>query len=501
MHLVDAFAPSGDMFRDSFVNRTIPLILAVALFMENMDSTVIATSLPAIATDIGTSPIALKLALTAYLVSLAVFIPISGWMADRFGAKNVFRAAIAVFVVGSVACAISNSLPAFVVSRFLQGMGGAMMTPVGRLVLVRSTPKNELVAAMSWLTIPALVGPLVGPPVGGFITTYFTWHWIFLINVPIGVIGMWLATRFLPETDSIGVPPLDVPGFILSGIAASGVVFGLSVVSLPALPPLVGVVTLVIGLLAGLIYLRHAKVAPHPLLALRLFRNQVFRSAVVGGSLFRIGIGAVPFLLPLMLQIGFGLTPFQSGMITFVSAMGAIGMKLVTAWLFRVAGFRRVLILGSLISGATIAIYGFFSPETSYPVMLAILLVGGFIRSMFFTGVNALAYAEVSEADASKATPITAVFQQISIALGVAVAGGILEVCTQLHGGPLVLGDFHTAFFLVAAISATAAFFFIELPADAGSAVSGHKGRATREIEPPSGSSQTSAPLTSRRPD
>jgi MFS family permease len=180
----------------SALNRTVPLILAVALFMENMDSTVIATSLPAIAVDIGTSPIALKLALTAYLVSLAIFIPISGWMADRFGAKNIFRAAIAVFVMGSVACAISNSLPTFVVSRLLQGMGGAMMTPVGRLVLVRSTPKSGLVAAMSWLTIPALVGPLVGPPVGGFITTYFTWHWIFLINVPIGLIGIALATRF-----------------------------------------------------------------------------------------------------------------------------------------------------------------------------------------------------------------------------------------------------------------------------------------------------------------
>lgn len=486
---------------DRFVDRTIPLILAVALFMENMDSTVIATSLPAIAADIGTSPIALKLALTAYLVSLAVFIPVSGWMADRFGAKNVFRAAIAVFVVGSVACAMSNSLPTFVLSRFLQGMGGAMMTPVGRLVLVRATPKNQLVAAMSWLTVPALVGPLIGPPVGGFITTYFTWHWIFLINVPIGVIGMWLATRFLPETDSIGVPPLDVPGFILSGVAASGVVFGLSVVSLPALPPMVGVTTLVVGLIAAVVYLRHAKVAPNPLLALGLFKNQVFRAAVVGGSFFRIGIGAVPFLLPLMLQIGFGLTPFQSGMITFVSALGAIGMKLVTAWVFRKAGFRRTLIVGSLVSGATIAVYGFLTPETSYPLMLATLLIGGFIRSMFFTGVNALAYAEVSDADTSKATPITAVFQQISVALGVAAAGGILEVSTQFHGGPLMLVDFHTAFFVVAAISAMASFFFIGLAADAGNAVSGHGGRAARGIEPAPGSPQTTAPVTSNRSD
>ncbi|WP_019170492.1 MFS transporter [Pseudaminobacter salicylatoxidans] len=482
------------------MNRTIPLILAVALFMENMDSTVIATSLPAIAADIGTSAIALKLALTSYLVSLAIFIPVSGWMADRFGAKNVFRAAIAVFVLGSIACAVSNSLAAFVLSRFLQGMGGAMMTPVGRLVLIRSTPKHDLVAAMTWLTIPALVGPLVGPPVGGFITTYFSWHWIFLINVPIGIIGMWLATRFLPQTETTGAPPLDAPGFILSGIAASGIVFGLSVVSLPALPPIIGITTVAIGLIASVIYLRHARVAPHPLLALSLFRNQVFRSAVVGGSLFRVGIGAVPFLLPLMLQIGFGLTPFQSGMITFVSALGAIGMKLVTAWVFRRSGFRQVLIFGSLISAATIGVYGFFTPETSYPLMLSILLVGGFIRSMFFTGVNALAYAEVSEADTSKATPITAVFQQISIALGVAIAGGILEVCTQFHGGPLVLSDFHIAFYLVAAISAAASLFFIGLPADAGSAVSGHGGRTGRpsETQPPTTSSRPLAPNRSK---
>jgi len=456
------------------VNRIVPLVLAVALFMENMDSTVIATSLPAIAVDINTSPIALKLALTAYLVSLAIFIPVSGWMADRFGAKNIFRTAIAVFMVGSVACALSNSLAAFVVARFLQGMGGAMMTPVGRLVLVRATPKKDLVAAMSWLSIPALVGPLVGPPVGGFITTYFSWHWIFLINVPIGVVGIWLATRFLPMTPSSVTPRLDVPGFILSGIAASGVVFGLSVMGLAALPPYVGIVTTVVGLLSGVAYLFHARHAVNPLLALNLFDNQTFRACVLGGGLFRIGIGAVPFLLPLMLQIGFGLTPFQSGMITFVSAIGALGMKLVTTWVFRVGGFRNVLVLGSLISAISVGINGLFTPETPYALILAVLLVGGFLRSMFFTGINALTYAEISPEDTSKATPIAAVAQQLSIALGVAVAGGILETSTHFHGGTLTLTDFHIAFFIVAGISALAAIWFVRLAPDAGSAVSGH---------------------------
>lgn len=215
-----ASPPIAQPVPDRALKRTIPLILAVALFMENMDSTVIATSLPAIAADIDTSPIALKLALTAYLVSLAIFIPISGWLADRFGAKRIFRIAIAVFVIGSVACAVSGSLGEFVAARFLQGMGGAMMTPLARLVLVRATPRRELVTAMAWLTIPGLIGPLVGPPVGGFITTFFTWHWIFLINVPIGVVGIFLAGRFLPDVELTPSPPLDVAGFLLSAIAA-----------------------------------------------------------------------------------------------------------------------------------------------------------------------------------------------------------------------------------------------------------------------------------------
>ncbi|MHC1549922.1 DHA2 family efflux MFS transporter permease subunit [Phyllobacterium sp. K27] len=457
------------------MNRVVPLVLAVALFMEQMDSTVISTSLPAIAADIGTSPIALKLALTAYLVSLAVFIPVSGWMADRFGAKNVFRAAIVVFVLGSIACAVSNSLLAFVISRFLQGVGGAMMTPVGRLVLVRSTPRNELVSAMAWLTMPALIGPLLGPPVGGFLTTYFSWHWIFLINVPIGIIGIWFATRYLPSVETLVRRPLDVIGFFLSGTAASGVVFGLSVVSLPALPSWIGLTTLAVGVISTVLYLFHARNKPEPLLALDLFKNQVFRASIVGGSLFRIGVGAVPFLLPLMFQIGFGMTPFQSGMITFVSALGAMSMKLVTKWFYAKTGFRNSLMYGSVVAAAFIAVNGLFTPATPYWIMILLLLAGGFFRSLFFTGTNALAYADIPNEQTSQATPISSVAQQISIALGVAVAGGILEISTKLHGGPLQLSDFHMAFFIVAAISGLACLSFRGLKADAGAEVSGHR--------------------------
>lgn len=457
------------------MNRIIPLILAVALFMENMDSTVIATSLPAIAVDIHTSPIALKLALTAYLVSLAIFIPISGWMADRFGAKNVFRAAIAVFIAGSVACAFSNSLTAFVISRFLQGMGGAMMTPVGRLVLVRATPKSDLVAAMSWLTVPALVGPLVGPPIGGFITTYFTWHWIFLINVPVGIVGYILSGIYLPEIRAAAPPPLDWTGFLLSAVAASGTMFGLSVVSLPALPPVIGIVATVIGLLCGVLYVRHARRHPTPLLDLKLFRDSAFRAASIGGTLFRISVGAVPFLMPLMLQVGFGLTPFQSGLVTFTGAIGAITTKFIAKRVLTFAGFRTTLIVASICGAALTFVNGLFTPATPFWFMSGVLLVAGFARSFFFTSVNALSFADIPDADASKATSMSAVLQQISLAMGVAVAGAILEVETSLTGSPLELRDFQIAFMVISVLTLAAVIPFIAMAKNAGSTVSGHR--------------------------
>lgn len=455
--------------------RVTPLILAVALFMEQMDSTVIATSLPAIAADIGTEPIALKLALTAYFVALAIFIPISGWMADRFGAKNIFRLAILVFMLGSLACSFSFSLESFVVSRFFQGIGSSMMTPVGRLLLVRSTPRSELVGAMAWLTIPALLGPLTGPLIGGFLTTYLSWHWIFWINIPIGIAGIILAGIFLKVPDARIPRPIDAVGFILAGIAFAGCVFGLSVVSLPALPLVYGYLTIAIGAVSGIFYFLHAKRTTFPLLDPALLRHKLFRASILGGSFFRIGVGAVPFLLPLMLQLGFGLNPFQSGAITFVSAIGAIMSKFIAEQVFARFGFPRILGFAALFGGLLIAAQGLFSIDTPIPVMMAVLLAGGVLRSVFFTGTNALGYADVSDEEASQATAIVAVCQQLSIAFGVAVAGGILEVSTRMHGGELSLFDFQLAFFVVGGLSALAGLIYWRLPADAGHDVSGHK--------------------------
>lgn len=457
------------------MNRITPLILAVALFMEQMDSTVISTALPAIATDLGVGPITLKLALTSYMVALAIFIPVSGWMADRYGAKKIFRAAILVFIAGSILCAMSQSLLTFVGARFLQGMGGAMMTPVGRLVLLRTTKRSELVSAMALLTIPALVGPLTGPPIGGFITTYFSWQWIFLINVPIGVLGVWLSTIYLPEVPPTSTPAIDIKGFFYMAFATSGVVFGLSVISLPALPLQVGFGAVAIGLISGTLYVRHARQHSTPLLDLELFRNRAFRASITGGSIFRIATGAIPFLMPLMLQFGFGMTPFQSGLITFIGAIGAITTKFMARRVFAAAGFRTVLIVAALGGAAMTAANAFFTPATPHIVIMGFLLVAGFCRSFFFTGVNSLGYADIEDEQASQATSMSSVMQQVSLALGVAVAAAILEANIALHGRELSLADFHLAFTIVAALSLLAVIPFIGLARDAGAAVSGHR--------------------------
>ena len=304
-----------------------PLIVAVALFMENMDSTVIATSLPAIARDIGTDPLALKLAVTSYLLSLAIFLPVSGWTADRFGARTVFRAAIGVFMLGSIGCALSSSLSQFVLARIIEGMGGAMMTPVGRLILVRSVDKRELINAMVWVTLPALIGPLLGPPVGGFITTYISWHWIFFINIPIGITGIVLATIFIEDVRAKAPDPFDAVGMVLAGLGIGGLAFGGSVLGLDFLPLPVVLALIAGGAAATFAYVVHARRTPAPVLDLSLLKIPTLRASVLGGFIYRCGIGAIPFLLPLLLQLGFKLTAFQSGLITLSSALGAMGMK------------------------------------------------------------------------------------------------------------------------------------------------------------------------------
>ena len=457
-------------------DRIVPLIVATALFMENMDSTVIATSLPAIARALGTNPLALKLAVTSYLLSLAICIPASGWTADRLGARNVFRAAIAVFVLGSIGCAASHSLEQFVFARIVQGMGGAMMTPVGRLIMVRSIDKKLLVNAMSLVTMPALIGPICGPPLGGFITTYFSWHWIFLINVPIGLVGIAMASRYIANVRVEHHDPFDFVGFMLSGLAIAGLAFGLSAMGLEFLPTGVVAALLCVGAIAAVAYVIHAKHAPAPILDLSLLRLPTFRASIFGGFLFRLGIGALPFLLPLLLQIGFDLTPFQSGLITFTTALGSMFMKAAVASVLNRFGYRNVLLYNALISSVFLAACATFVPGMPFAAMIAILLSGGFFRSLQFTSINTIAYAEIEPPKMSRATAMVAVAQQLALSTGVAVGALVVEITLRLKGSPAMgASDFPPAFLAVSLLSASAALIFYRLAPDAGAELSGRK--------------------------
>lgn len=457
-------------------SRLIPLIIASALFMENMDSTVIATSLPAIARDLGTDPIVLKLAFTTYLLSLTVFIPVSGWLADRFGSRHVFRVAIAVFTLGSLACGMANSLGGLVAARALQGIGGAMMVPVGRIILLRTVPKSELVDALAWLTIPALIGPLVGPPVGGFITDTFGWRWVFWMNLPFGILAFVLATVLMPDTTVDKVPKLDTTGFILSGLGLSCFIFGLTVIGRGLLPGWTPTLLVVVGAVLVGLYVRHARRTPHPILDLSLLRIETFRAGVVGGSLFRIGVGAVPFLLPLMFQLAYGMSAFESGMITFVAAAGAISMKLGAARMIRRFGFRRLLLVNGLLASASISIMGLLSSSTPYVLAISLLFAGGFLRSLQFTALNAMSYSDVDHQQASYATSLYTVVQQLSLSMGVVLAAFVLEAAQWVRGEVVLTPmDFTIAFAVVAACSVTACLQFLTLSPGAGEAVSGKR--------------------------
>lgn len=454
----------------------VPLIVACALFMENLDATVLSTALPAIARDLHEDPIQLKLALTSYLLTLAVFIPASGWFADRFGARLIFRLAIGIFALGSACCGFANSTGFLVAARALQGIGGAMMVPVGRLVILRTVPRSEIVGALAWLTIPALIGPVIGPPVGGFITTFFTWRWIFWINLPIAALGLVLATLFIPDVFGEEITKFDFSGFLFSGLGLSALVSASAALDAHVVSPLLVVSLVVLGLAGIGLYVWHARRAVAPILDLALLRYPTFRAGAAGGSLFRIGVGAVPLLLPLLLQLGFGFSPLRSGLLTFVTALGAIGMKVAASRILRQWGFRRVLIFNSIVSAVFVAAPAAFTPAMSIPLMIAVLFIGGFFRSLEFTCINAISYAEIEQAKMSAATSLQSVLQQFSLSMGVTVGASALQLTLALRGSStLRAAEFWPAFLVIGAISLLATFSFARLPRYAGEELAGRK--------------------------
>jgi EmrB/QacA subfamily drug resistance transporter len=457
------------------------LIVASALFMEQLDGTVLATALPTMARSFHADPLHMNVALTSYLLTLAMFIPASGRLADRFGSRTVFRAAIAMFIIGSIACAQAPSLAFLVAARMLQGAGGAMMSPVGRLVLLRAVSKAELVTAMAWLMIPATIGPIVGPPVGGFIVTYLSWHWIFYINVPIGCAGILLVTRYIEEMREPTRTPFDLLGLILAGTALASLMFGIEMASRGVGSGVVTGGLVGVGVVAAGLYALHARHHAHPMLDVRMMRIPTFRLSVICGSLSRIGVGAMPFLLPMMLQLGFGFSAVHSGLITFMSSVGSLAMRLAAPVFLRRLGFRNVLVWIGLVATVLLAATAAFRPTWPVAVIYGVLLLGGFFQSLQFMAYNTIAYAEVPRPRMSTATSFYTTFQQMSLTLGIAVSAAVLAASIRVLGHPQpLLSDFSVAFLVVAGIALAAPVLSLRLDRSAGDEMCGHRTHAAK---------------------
>lgn len=459
-----------------------PLVIAAlvagAFYMETLDGTVIATALPQMAQSFRTSPIALSSGMSAYMLALAVFIPISGWIADRFGARTVFATAIGVFTFASILCGFSNNVWEFTAVRVLQGTGGAMMVPVGRLVVLHNTEKEDLLRAIACITWPALVAPVLGPPLGGFITTYASWRWIFYLNVPLGIAGVVLACIFVPNNRPTERPALDVGGFLLSGTACTMLMYGMDLIGRHGASWLLSGSMLAGSLIVGALAVRHARRHPQPLIDLSSLKIRTFSVMIGGGSLFRIAIAAVPFLLPLMFQVGFGLNAFQSGLLVLALFVGNVAMKPLTTPILRRFGFRSVLVVNGILTAVTILGCAFLTPSTPRMMILLTLFCGGLCRSMQFTSINTLGFADMPKAKLSGANTFFSMLQQLSMAFGIAFGAVALQVALLLrnHGsGNLNMTDFRLAFIFTAAIAAGAVFDFFKLEARAGAVVSGHE--------------------------
>jgi EmrB/QacA subfamily drug resistance transporter len=455
--------------------RTIALVIASALFMEQLDATVLVTALPTMARDLHASAPSMSSALTAYLLTLAIFIPASGWIADRFGAKQVFLAAMGMFIAGSALCGVAPNLTVLTLTRALQGMGGAMMIPVSRLVLLRSVKPEEMVSAMSWLLLPALLGPILGPPLGAVIMEWLGWRWIFYINVPISLIGAALIAIYIDDVREPRPEPFDVRGFVLSGVGLGCLFLGLEGAghgeSWVKIAPL-----FVIGLAAGGLYIAHARRHPHAILDLTLLKIPTFKLALISGSLTRITQGAQPFLLALLLQMGFGLSPLQSGVTMVATSVGALSMKALAPKILRRFGFRNGLIIGGVLASAVYATCGLFRPSWPEPALLAVLLVAGACMSFQFSAFNSIAFDGVERSRSGAAMGFHTTFQQFMLSVGVATGSSALSVAMAVRGHARpALGDFSVAFFVVTVISLSATYWNWRFDPTAGQAISGHR--------------------------
>ena len=460
----------------------VPAIIGAALLMQTLNATVLANALPTMARSLHEDPVRLNTAITVYLLASAVFLPISGWAADRFGAKRVFLFAIVAYAASCAGCGIAQNLAQLLVARCFEGAAGALMVPVGRLVLLRSTPRHDLVRAMSVLTMPALLGPVVGPPIGGFIVTYGSWRWIFFLNLPIALMGVLLVTRFIPNVREEVARPLDWTGLFLTGIGMAGVVYGFENLGRGSLPAW-AVATMMGGGAACLAaYVWHARRAEHAILDLGLLKIRTFTASVVGGAFMRMGIGATPFMLALLLQVAFGLSALQAGLMTFASAAAALVMKTCAPPILARFGFKRTLTVNALIVAGTFMAYGLFNPATPHWLIYAVLLTGGFFRSLQFTSLNGMAFADIDQERMSRASTMSTMGQQLAQSIGIGLAATLLRLMmVHAHARHLSAATIAPAFVVIGFVSLISTLFFIGLPADAGAGLHGvRRGRMAR---------------------
>jgi EmrB/QacA subfamily drug resistance transporter len=452
--------------------------VAVAFFMESLDTTILNTAVPAIAKALSVAPLSMKAVLSSYTLSLAVFIPISGWMADRFGTRRVFSSAIALFTVGSFLCGISSNIHVLVACRILQGCGGAMMVPVGRLTLVRTFAKSELIRAMSFVAIPGLIGPMLGPIAGGFIVGYFHWRVIFFINIPIGLLGLYLVYRHLPDYREEHSRPLDLGGLILFGSGIALLSYVLEVFGEHTMSG--GAIAMLLVISAALLtaYGMRAGRIQYPLLRLALFRIRTFRASVSGSFFTRLGIGGIPFLFPLLYQVGLGFTPIQSGLLMAPQALAAMSLKMTMPGILRRFGYRRVLISNTVIIGLLIVLFATIDAGTPVWLISAQVFVFGFFTSLQYTSMNTLVYADVTEEQTSSASTIASTMQQMSISFGVATA----SLATAFFipdrfrtSAPEMIHGIHHAFLCLGGLTVLSAIVFHELKSEDGDSVSRHK--------------------------
>ena len=455
--------------------RLVPIIVAFPLFLQNLDTSVMATALPSIARSLQVQPLRLNLAITSYLLSLAVFLPLSGWCAERFGAKRVFCCAIAFFSLGSALCRAATSLTSLVLFRVVQGLGGAMMVPVGRLILLRSVPAALMVSAMVWFTVPPAIGRMVGPLVGGAIVTWTSWRWIFLINVPFGALGIALAWVFIDELATEDARrPFDVGGFVLMALGLIGSLGALETAGRAVVDARVSWALGAIGLSALVAYVLRSRRRAHPLLDLGTLRFRTFFVSIVGGTPLRIAIGASPFLLPLLLQLGFGLSPLTSGLLTVATAVGSLATRTVMSTAIRRVGFRSLLIGATALTSFFYMSYGFFRPETPHLLMFFTMLLGGLFNSMAMVAMQTLGFSEIPKRLMSHATTLSSMAQQLSLSFGVVLGATLVSLAAWWRDGdPTVLAphDFSPAFFVVGAMTLISMFFFMTLGRDEGASM------------------------------